>query len=228
MRILVIDDDVDLRRFLKESLISDGFIVDTAGDGETGSYMARTNIYDAILLDYIMPRKNGLRVLRDVRDAGKTSPIIMLSVQGETDDKVELLDFGADDYVTKPFLYKELISRIRAILRRPLSIVPPTLIVGDLVLDSVNQRVVRDGTQIYLTRKEFALAEYLMRNSGAVVSRGALLEHVWNDSVDPFSNTVEAHMRNLRIKVDSLWSKKLIHTVPGRGYKIDAQYMIFS
>lgn len=228
MRILVVDDDVDVRHFLKEALKSDGFAVDTAGDGSEGSRLARINSYDVIILDYVLPRKNGRQVLKEIRDSGKTEPVLMLSVQGEIDDKVSLIEQGADDYMTKPFSYKELVSRVRALMRRPDCIVSPTLIVGDLVLDAARQKATRSGKEIYLTRKEFALAEYLMRNRGSVVSRGMLLEHVWNDGIDPFSNTVEAHIRNLRKKLDAGYESKLIHTVPGRGYKIDAHCMILN
>lgn len=221
MRILVIDDNTDLRGSLKSSLEADCFVVDTAGDGEQGSYMARVNDYDLILLDYVLPKKTGHAVCREVRAAGKSTPIIILSVQCETSDKVDLLNAGADDYLVKPFNYDELRSRIRAIMRRPAALMMPTLTSGDLVIDTAKQKVRRKGKDIYLTRKEYALLEYLMRNSGAVISRGTLLEHVWGEEIDPFSNTVEAHILNLRKKIDKGSRKKLIHTVPGRGYKID-------
>lgn len=227
MRILVIDDNTDIRQFLKEALGRDGFIVDTAGDGAEGSRMGRWNEYDLIILDYIMPRKNGLRVLKEIRESGRTNPIIMLSVQDEIDDKVNVLDYGADDYMTKPFSYKELVARIRALLRRPEHVIPSTLKIADLTLNPSRQSVTRGDKEIQLTKKEFALTEYLMRNQGSIVSRGMLMEHVWNDGVDAFSNTIESHMRNLRKKIDGDSPKKLIQTVSGRGYKIDAHRMIF-
>lgn len=221
MRILVVDDDRDIREFLKKNLEAESYVVDTAGNGSDGSYMGRVHDYDVILLDNIMPNKNGLEVCRDVRLAGKTTPIIILSVDSEVDNKIDLLNSGADDYVTKPFSYKELSSRIRALLRRPIQIMSPTLKVGNLTLDTMNQKAYRGTKNIYLTRKEFALAEYLMRQAGTIVSRATLLEHVWNDEIDPFSNTIESHILNLRKKIDSSPRKKLIHTIPGRGYKID-------
>ncbi len=221
MRILVIDDDKDIREFLKKNLQMESFVVDTAGNGEDGSYMGRVHEYDLILLDNIMAKKNGLEVCRDIRSSGKTTPIIMLSVESEISDKVAVLNAGADDYVTKPFSYKELSSRIRALLRRPKAMVAPSLRIADLTLDSMSQKVRRGTRDIYLTRKEFALIEYLMRHSGNVVSRSALMEHVWNDELDPFSNTIEAHILNLRKKIDAASRRKLIQTVPGRGYKID-------
>jgi DNA-binding response OmpR family regulator len=226
MRVLVVDDNLDIRRFLKEALSAAGFTVDTAGDGAEGSYMARINEYDVIILDYIMPRKNGTEVLRDIRDSGKATPILMLSVQDEIDDKVKHLNMGADDYMTKPFSFKELLSRVRALIRRPSGIIPTVLKSGDIVLDTINQKALRGSKSIYLTRKEYALTEYLMRNQGSIVSRGMLLEHVWNDGVDPNSNTVETHIRNLRKKLGCQPKKKIIHTIPGRGYKIEAHRVV--
>ncbi|HEY9480629.1 MAG TPA: response regulator transcription factor [Candidatus Paceibacterota bacterium] len=222
MRILVVDDDRDIREFLKANLQTECFIVDTAGDGEDGSFLARTREYDVIILDNIMPRKSGYEVCRELRAAGKTTPIIMLSVQADVENRVDLLDLGADDFVPKPFSFRELRARIRALMRRPKDSVATVLTVGDLVLDTANQRVRRGTRDIYLTRKEFALTEYLMRNRGAVVSRGMLMEHVWEEDVDPFSNTIESHILNLRKKIDRVPKKKLIHTVPGRGYKIES------
>lgn len=222
MRILVVDDDRGIRESLRKSLTAECFAVDTAGDGAEGSYLGRVNDYDLILLDNAMPRKTGIEVCKEIRAAGKKSPIIVLSVESEVDDKVGLLNAGADDYLTKPFSYKELASRMRALLRRPNAIMPEQLRVGDLVLDTANQRAKRGSKDIYLTRKEYALIEHLIRNSGTIVSRGSLLDHVWGEETDPFTNTIEAHILNLRKKVDFDPKRKLIHTIPGRGYKISA------
>lgn len=222
MRILVADDDKEIRDFLKTSLQAECFIVDTAADGEEGSYLARTHDYDVLVVDNIMPKKSGFELCQEVRKHGKKTPIIILSVQSEVDDKVNLLNAGADDYLAKPFSYRELQSRIRALMRRPQNLTHPVLRVDDLILDTTQQKVRRGTKEVYLTRKEFALTEYLMRNSGAVVSRGMLMEHVWNDEIDPFSNTIEAHILNLRKKIDAISKRKLIHTVPGRGYKIES------
>ena len=227
MRILIIDDNTDIRQFLQEVFETACFIVDTAENGDDGSYMARIHDYDAIILDHMLPRKNGAEVLRDLRSAKKTTPVIILSIQGEIDDKVDLLNLGADDYMTKPFSCKELVSRVQAIMRRPKTVTPTLIRVGDLTLDTLTQRIQRGKKTIYLTRKEYALAEYLMRNRGFVVSRGMLLDHVWEDGVDPASNTVETHIRNLRRKIEEPNGKKLIHTIPGRGYQIDAHRKIF-
>lgn len=220
MRILVINEDRDMRNFLKKNLESECFTVDTANDGHEGSYMARVHNYDLILVEKDLPLKNGLCVCEEIRSAEKASPIIIISDDVDVDVKINFLNAGADDYICKPFSYKELSSRIRAILRRPARIILPTLEVDDLVLDTTNQTVKRGSKEIYLTRKEFALAEYLMRNSGSIVSRSSLLEHVWGDAIDPFSNTIEAHILNLRKKIDKSARKKLIHTIPGRGYSI--------
>ncbi len=221
MKILIIDDDKDIRDFLKHNLQAECFVVDTAADGEEGSYMARSHDYGLIILDNIMPKKRGTEVCREVRKAGKHTPILILSVQSEIEDKASLIDAGADDYLIKPFAYRELQSRVRALMRRPQAIASPTLKVDDLTLDTLRQKVRRGKHDIYLTRKEFALTSYLMRNLGTVVSRGMLMEHVWNEDIDPFSNTIEAHIANLRKKIDSTTKHKLIHTVPGRGYKIE-------
>jgi DNA-binding response OmpR family regulator len=221
MRILVIEHETDLREYLKKNLEIECFAVDTAGTGEQGSYMGRIHDYDLILLDDNLPGKSGLEVCREIRAIGKSSPIMVLSEETEVDVKINFFNLGADDFLCKPFSYKELSSRIRAILRRPARIILPTLEVDDLTLDTINQTARRGSKQIYLTRKEFALAEYLMRNSGSIVSRTSLLEHVWSDEIDPFSNTIEAHILNLRKKIDKPARKKLIHTVPGRGYVMD-------
>lgn len=223
MRILIVEDEKETRESLKSNLEQESFAVDTAEDGETGSYLARTNDYDLIILDNILPQKEGFEVCEDVRKAGKHTPIIMLSVKSEVHHKVDLLHCGADDYVTKPFSFRELIARIRAILRRPRMVDGDILSVGDLTMDIARQVVQRGGKNIYLTRKEFMLLEYLMRNRARVMSRGMIMEHVWNADSDPFSNTIEAHILNLRKKVDANHKVKLIHSVSGRGYKIDVE-----
>ncbi len=222
MRILVVDDDKDIRGYLKANLEAECFAVDTAGDGEEASYLGRNKTYDAIVLDNHMPRKSGMCVCADLRNQGNTTPIIMLSVDCDSEHKADLLDSGADDYVSKPFVYKELRSRIRAVLRRPRRTVPAVLQVDDLVLDSLNQTTWRGKREIHLTRKEFSLLECLMRNAGMTLSRGAILDHVWDDEVDVFSNTVEMHILNIRKKINTPSKRKLIYTLSGRGYQINA------
>ncbi len=223
MRILVVDDEKELRDFMKSSLEAECFSVDVTGEGERASFLGRSNDYDLIILDYMLPVKNGLEVCKEIRKSGKTTPIIMLSVESDTASKVKLLSGGADDYVTKPFSFAELLARVRALLRRPKAMTEEILKINDLTLDIPRRTVMRGNKIVYLTRKEFELLEYLMRNRGLVLSRGMIMEHVWDARADAFSNTIETHILNLRRKLDRTSKRKLILTVPGRGYKIDAE-----
>lgn len=220
MRILVVEDDLDIRDFLKMSLEEQCFSVDTTADGERGLHCAKSYAYDAILLDHVLPKKDGLKVCKEIRGAGITTPIIILTVQSSLRLKVDFLNAGADDYITKPFSLEELLARLRAVLRRSPKVSKSLLTIADLSLDRNKQKVIRGKKEIYLTRKEFSLLEYLMEHSDTVVSRGMILEHVWNKDGDPFSNTVEAHVLNLRKKIEWGKKKRLIHNLPGRGYKI--------
>jgi len=220
MRILLVEDEPTIASFLKKRLEERCYVVDQASDGERGSFFARTNEYDLILLDNLLPKKSGLEVLRDVRAKGRHVPILMISVRGDIESKVDLLNAGADDYLAKPFSFDELLARMGALLRRPAHVEKPIYEVGDLTLQEATYEVRRAGQPISLTRKEFALLRYLMRNAGTVLSRGMLLEHVWDMDTDPFSNTVEAHVASLRKKVDAPFPRKLIRTVQGRGYRI--------
>ncbi len=222
MRILLVEDEKDIVQFLKPSLESECFVVDVATDGEQGSFLGPTNNYDLIILDNMLPKKNGREVCTEIREAGKTTPILVLSVVEETDQKVGLLNAGADDYMTKPFSLGELLARMHALLRRPKKIESQILQIADLTLDTRKHLVKRGGKEIYLTRKEFIFLEYLMKNPGVVLSRGMIMEHVWDMNADPFSNTIESHVLTLRKKIDTKGKKKLIRTVPGRGYKIEA------
>ena len=220
MRTLIIEDEINIVGFLKKSLESEYFVVDSVGCGEDGLYLCNVNSYDIIILDYMLPGINGREVCLEIRKKDKQTPIIMLSAKSGVINKVDLLNIGADDYLTKPFSVQELLARIRALLRRPQKIEGNIISIGDLSLDSLKHLVKRDKKEIYLTRKEFILLEYLMRNKGIVLSRGMIMEHVWDMNADPFSNTIEAHIASLRRKVDYK-NKKVIHTVPGRGYKVD-------
>lgn len=220
MRILIVEDESGISDPLKAGLEAEYFAVDVAPDGERGSFLARTNEYDLIILDNILPKKNGSLVCEEIRHAGSTTPIIMLSSLAEAEKKVELLNKGADDYLAKPFSFEELLARVRALLRRQPVLAEEILTVDDLVLDTSKHRVTREGKEIYLTRKEFMLLELLLRNKNIAVSRARILEHVWDASIDPFSNTIEAHILNLRRKIDTEGKKKLMHTLPGIGYKI--------
>ena len=221
MRILVIDDEKEVRDMLCRHLRAECFAVDTAEDGTEGSYLARTNNYDLIILDNMLPEKSGMRVCEEIRRTKSGVPILMLSVLGETRQKVSLINSGADDYMVKPFSFDELTARVRALLRRPKKIEGDILYHDGLTLDTKQQNINLEGTDIYLTRKEFMLLEYLMRNLGTVLSRGMIMEHVWDMSSDPFSNTIESHILSLRKKLGTNSDRQFIKTVPGRGYKID-------
>jgi len=221
MKILIVDDEKNIVNFLKLGLEEECFEVDVAYDGERGSFLARTNDYDLVLLDYALPKKDGLTVCKEIRRDEKHVPILVLSVMSTPKDKAELINSGADDYLTKPFSLDELIARIRALLRRSPQIKSEILAISDLVLDTRKHTVKRGDKNIYLTLKEFMLLEFLLRNKGSVVSRGMILEHVWDMNSDLFSNTIEAHMSSLRKKIDLPERDKLIHTISGRGYKID-------
>ncbi len=221
MRMLIVEDDRELAEFLKAGFEAESFTVDVRHDGHDASYTARTNEYDIILLDYSLPRKNGAIVCEEIRRAGKVMPIIFISIIGEIKHKIDALEKGGDDYVTKPFSFEELRARVRAVIRRPQKIEGSIITIGDLVLNKEKQTVTRGGVGIYLTRKEFNLLEYLMSHQGVVLSRGLIMEHVWNAESDPFSNTIESHILNLRKKINIGKKRDLIQNVPGRGYMID-------
>ena len=227
MRLLIIEDDADTSEYIAQRLKENCYAVDTARDGSAGLQMAKTSDYDMVLLDYSLPKKDGLTVCREIRNQDhpqrKNVPIIMISVTAEVESKVSALESGIDDYLTKPFFFDELMARINAVMRRPKAMTSHLFELDDLTLDTSTQKVSRGRKSIYLTRKEFALLEYLMRNKGSVVSRGAITEHVWDMNIDPVSNTIEMHILNLRKKLELPRKKKLIHSVPGRGYKIDIE-----
>lgn len=222
MRLLIIDDDQELADSLKLCLGKKGFAIDLANNGDQASFLGRTNNYDLILLDLVLPKKNGLDVCREIKDEKKDTPILVLSARTETPTKIELLNAGADDYLTKPFSFEELLARIRAILRRPQEMIGEIIQVGQLKIDTKKRLVSKNEKNIALTRKEFSLLEYLMRNPGIVLSHRVIMEHVWDINADPFSNTLETHILNLRKKIDVHNRKKMIQTIPGEGYKIKA------
>ncbi len=221
MRLLVIEDHPELQLMLKHNLEDLGFSVDATDLGKKGSFMARTTDYDAIVLDYILPDQQGNEICREIRKSGTGSPILVVSAKSSTQDKLELFNAGADDYITKPFSFEELTARIHALLRRPSHWQGQILKIDNLELDAKKYKVTRGGKNINLTRKEFGLLEFLLSNQGSVMPRGAILEHVWDINVNIFSNTIETHILNLRRKIDVPGETKLIHTFSGRGYKID-------
>ncbi len=222
MKILIIEDEASIANFIKSSLESQLYIVDVASDGERGALLGRTGNYDLIILDYLLPQRNGLEVIQEIRRYKKT-PIIMLTVYGDFDCKEKAFNFGVDDFLTKPFLLEELFLRLKALLRRPPEMTPDILRVGNLTVDLNKQIVKRQGKVISLTRKEYGVLEYLMRHRGQIKSREMIMEGVWDINCDPFSNTLDTHILNLRQKLKVTGSDDLIHTFPGRGYKIDSK-----
>ncbi len=218
MKILIVEDDPSVSETLRGGLTAESHTVDTADNGNEGSFLGRSYDYDAIIMDQALPGKNGMTVCREIRSSGKATPIIFLSITGDTEAKVAALESGADDYMTKPFSISELRSRIRAVARRAPTVRQSELRVHDLVLDPSRHLAKRGGKDIRLTNKEFALLEYMMRNQGLLLSRAVIMEHVWTADSDPFSNTVEAHMRNLRKKINTGNKRDLIVNMPGHGY----------
>lgn len=223
MRVLLVEDDRKAARVLRQGLQEEGFTVDVAHAGDEGEYQAQISDYDVIVLDWLLPGKAGLDVCRQLRARGVTTPILMLTARDAVADRVAGLDTGADDYLTKPFAFVELLARIRALLRRGEATQAPVLRVGDLVLDPVSHRVTRADRRIALTPKEYALLEYLVRHAGRVVTRTELGEHVWQDEHDTLTNLVDVHMSHLRRKVDAEAATPLIHTVRGRGYRVGVE-----
>lgn len=220
MKILVIDDDPAIAQFLKEGLEGKMFTVDTASDGERGAFLGRTGNYDLIILDNCLPGLAGLEVLKEIRREGRHIPVLMLTVKTEISDKQEAFDLGADDYLTKPFLFEELIMHVNALLKRPPKIEGELYKIDNLTLNTRTKMVKRSGREIYLTRREYALLEYLVRQRGQIVSRSQILEHVWDFNADPFSNSLETHVASLRRKLNAKNACNLIHTFTGRGYRL--------
>lgn len=218
MRILVIEDEKKIADFVKRGLKEEGYAVDIAYDGEQGYFLAKTNDYDVILLDLMLPKIDGITLCKRLKEEKVASPVIMLTAKDTVKDKVRGLDSGADDYLTKPFDFEELLARIRAILRKKDSGAATKLQVEDLVLDLVTHGVIRAGKEIELTAKEYALLEYLMRNAGTIVTRTMISEHVWDIDFDSFTNVIDVYINYLRNKIDTGYKKKLIHTIRGRGY----------
>lgn len=222
MRILVVEDDPSVSGFLTKGLREERYAVDLASDGEEGVSMAETTPYDLIVLDVMLPKLNGFEVCRQLRARRQTTPILLLTAKDSVEDRVTGLDTGADDYLTKPFAFSELLARVRALLRRGQTSGTPHLKVADLELDPVSHTVWRQGQEVALTNKEYALLEYLMRNVGRVLTRTAITEHVWDIHYDSVTNIVDVHIKSLRSKLDRDRSPPLIHTVRGVGYVLKA------
>ncbi len=220
MRILVAEDDRPVASFLKKGLEAEHYAVDIVPDGQEALYMAEEYDYDLVLLDLVLPKMDGLQVLRQIRNHKKNLPVLVLTGRTRVEDRVKGLDLGADDYLIKPFAFRELTARVRALLRRGQGPVIFKLEVDDLEMNLVERTVRRGERKIELTPKEFALLEYLMRNQGRAVSRPMIIEHVWNFSFDTMTNVVDVYINYLRKKVGGDGAPKLIHTVRGVGYRI--------
>ena len=218
MRILLVEDESQVASFIRRGLREEQYTVDVAEDGEQGAFLAQTNEYDLIILDWKLPKMNGIDVLRALRADGITVPILLLTGKDTLQDKVVGLDAGADDYLTKPFGFEELLARVRALLRRRGDMIPTVLQVADLELDSLRHCVSRSGEKIDLTSREYSLLEYLLRNTDRVVTRTMLAEHVWEHDFDPLSNVIDVHVARLRRKIDHDHEAKLLQTVRGKGY----------
>lgn len=223
MRILLIEDEKQIANFIIKGLKGEKFVVDWAAKTSQALLAAKVNAYDLAIIDIKLEgERDGLQICRAVREKQKDFPIIMLSAIHDTAIKIRALNSGADDYLTKPFALMELVARVRALLRREKKVTGPILKVGDLVMDLNAHTVERSKRKILLNRKEFSLLEYLMRNPGATLTRSMILDHVWETTGDPFTNTVDVHVRFLRRKIDQDEKQKLIHTIHGHGYKIEA------
>ncbi len=220
MRILVVEDDKRIAGFIQKGLKEEQHAVDVVHNGEDGEFWGGVNEYDLIILDIMLPKKNGIEVCRGLRDKKINTPIIMLTARDTVDDKVKGLDAGADDYLVKPFSFEELLARARALLRRTQSYKTQTLKVADLEVDPVTRKVSRAGKEITLSGKEYALLEYLLRNKGIVISETKIVEHVWDMNYDPMTNVVNVYIHHLRKKIDSGFDQKLLHTIRNSGYVI--------
>jgi len=221
MRVLLVEDDKGIAFFIMKGLKEAGFVVDHALDGEDGLHLALTEDYDVAVVDIMLPRLDGLSLIKGLRDRKKGTPVIILSARDSVDDRVKGLQSGSDDYLTKPFAFSELLARIQALLRRATHVAEATrLTVDDLTMDLLTREVTRSGVSIDLQPREFALLEYLMRNAGKVVSKTMIIEHVWSFNFDPQTNVVESRMSRLRDKIDRNFEKKLIHSLRGVGYSL--------
>jgi two-component system OmpR family response regulator len=221
MRVLVIEDDKETAQFLQKSLKESGHSADLAGDGETGLIMAKDGGYDILIVDRMLPRLDGLSVVKELRNHGIRTPVLILSALGDVDDRVKGLRAGGDDYLTKPYAYSEFLARIEALARRAVPEEQETrYAVGDLVLDRLSHRVTRSGEPITLQPREYRLLEYLMKHAGQVVTRTMLLENVWDYHFDPQTNVIDVHVSRLRSKIDKGYDKPLLHTVRGAGYMV--------
>ena len=222
MRVLLVEDDPDVSGYLAKGIAEHGHTVDQARDGKTGLFLATTEHYDAMVIDRMLPELDGLAIVKSIRATGNTVPVLILSTLGEVDDRVQGLNAGADDYLTKPFAFSELLARLEALRRRAAAVTgnETMLRVGDLELDLLARSAKRAGRVIALQPREYRLLEYLMRHAGQVVTRTMLLERVWDYHFDPQTNVIDVHVSRLRSKIDKGFDRPLLHTVRGAGYMI--------
>lgn len=222
MKILIVEDDKKTASFIVKGLKQAGFVVEHAPDGEDGLHLALTESYDTAVVDIMLPKLDGLKLIDELRKRKVPTPVIILSAKRTVDDRIKGLQIGGDDYLVKPFAFSELLARIHALIRRANSVPEPTtLTVGDLSIDLLKHKVLRTGKEIELQPREFDLLEYLMRNAGMVVSKTMIMEHVWDYNFDPQTNVVEARICRLRDKIDRSFNTKLIHTLRGVGYVLE-------
>jgi DNA-binding response OmpR family regulator len=221
MRVLLAEDDPRMARLIARGLREQAYAVDVAADGDEALYKVEINDYDIVILDVMLPKRDGFEVCRELRQKRWRRPILLLTARDAVEDRVRGLDLGADDYLTKPFAFKELMARLRALLRRSDELRPSIIRIADLEIDTNGQRVRRGGQPIELTAKEYALLEYLARNAGRIVRREEIAEHVWDERFDPFSNLIEVYINRLRRKIDEPFGTPLIHTRRGAGYVLD-------
>lgn len=223
MKILIVEDEKKMASFLERGLKEEGYVVDIAYDGEKGLEYALVNEYDLLIVDWMLPQKSGVELCSDLRKEKKQVPVLMLTAKDSVEDKIKGLDEGADDYLTKPFSFEELLARIRALLRRPAQLKEKTVLeCAQLKLDLIKRQVWVGATEVSLSQKEFSLLEYLMRHAGEVVSRTAIAEHVWDLHFDPMSNTIDVYINFLRKKINEKEAGAKIETVRGTGYRLVA------
>lgn len=220
MRVLVVEDERKVANFIKHGLEEERYIVEIAYDGISGLDMLMNNHFDAIVLDVMLPGKDGFTLLKEMRDSGISTPVIMLTARANVEDRVAGLDLGADDYLPKPFSFDELAARLRSILRRSSPEKSTKLRAGDLILDTVSHLAYRQGREIELTTKEYALLEYMLRNKNRILSRSTITQHVWKHNFDPESNIIDVYVKRLRSKIEKDGEKPLVQSIRGVGYRL--------
>lgn len=220
MRILIVEDEKKIANFIQKGLKAEKYIVDVSNNGDEALHLADSNDYDLVILDIMLPGKDGIFICKEIRKNGIKTPILMLTARDSVADKIQGLDSGADDYITKPFCFEEFLARVRALIRRNGQGKQTTLKIADLSLDQVSHEVKRNGKKISLTSKEYALLEYFMLNQNRVITRAMLTEHVWDRNFDSFSNSIEVYVNYVRNKIDKDFDKTVLHTLYGTGYML--------